>query len=86
MPQMGPALEIICLPSPDSESSRHTPDQPDGEKQAGGMVLSSAWTSLHSISDDSHVSGAFQRAIKKKVPHKLGCSQTELQCVRLRVS
>lgn len=32
----------ICLPSPDPGSSRHTPDQSDGEKQAGGMELSSA--------------------------------------------
>lgn len=38
----------ICLPSPDSESSRHT-DQTDGEKQAGGMVLGSAWTCLDSM-------------------------------------
>lgn len=47
---MGPALETHVPSSPDSESSRHTPDQTDGEKQAGEMVLGSAWTCLDSIS------------------------------------
>lgn len=38
MPQMGSALEI----SSDSQSNRHTPDPPGGEKQAVGMVFISA--------------------------------------------
>lgn len=39
----------FAFPVLTEESSRHTPDQPDGEKQALGTVLSSAWTCLYSM-------------------------------------